>query len=114
VQAALLTAGANVPAGVPVAGRMGGRRFRMARTDRTGQIADAPDGRRLTFAEWGDLSGSPLFAWHGTPGCRLNRYPNEELARSAGARMITYDRAGYGGSDRHRGRTVADDASDIA
>jgi pimeloyl-ACP methyl ester carboxylesterase len=82
--------------------------------DRTRQLAQAPDGRVLTFAEWGSQSGSPVFALHGTPGCRLNRHPNEELVRSAGVRMITYDRAGYGGSDRHRGRIVADDAGDVA
>lgn len=28
--------------------------------------------------------------------------------------MITYDRAGYGGSDRHRGRVVADCVGDVA
>lgn len=82
--------------------------------DRTCQFARAPDGRTLTFAEWGNLDGRPVFLLHGTPGCRLARHPNEELVRSTGARMITYDRAGYGRSDRHRGRTVADDASDVA
>lgn len=82
--------------------------------DRTCQFARAPDGRALTFAEWGNLDGQPVFLLHGTPGCRLARHPNEELVRSTGARVITYDRAGYGRSDRHRGRTVADDASDVA
>jgi len=82
--------------------------------DRTNQVAQAADGRTLTFAERGDLSGSPVLSLHGTPGCRLNRHPNEELVRSAGARMITYDRPGYGGSDRHPGRTVAGAASDVA
>ena len=82
--------------------------------DRTSQAAQAADGRTLIFAERGDLSGHPVISLHGTPGCRLNRHPNEELVRSAGARMISYDRPGYGGSDRHRGRTVADVASDVA
>jgi pimeloyl-ACP methyl ester carboxylesterase len=82
--------------------------------DRTSQVAQAADGRTLTFAERGDLSGYPVITLHGTPGCRLNRHPNEELVRSAGVRMISYDRPGYGGSDRHCGRTVADVASDVA
>jgi len=82
--------------------------------DRTSQATKAPDGRTLIFAEWGDLSGNPVFALPGTPGCRLTRYPNAELVRSAGVRMITHDRPGYGGSDRHRGRTVADAAGDVA
>ncbi len=65
------------------------------------------------FAEWGDLAGKPVFALHGTPGCRLDRHPNQDLVRSTGARVITYDRAGYGGSDRHRGRVVADCVGDV-
>jgi pimeloyl-ACP methyl ester carboxylesterase len=83
-------------------------------TDLTGQVATAADGRDLGFAEWGDPHGLPVFSLHGTPGCRLNRNPHEELVRSAGVRLITYDRAGYGRSDRHRGRIVADDAADVA
>lgn len=83
-------------------------------TDRTGQVASAADGRALGFAEWGDPGGMAVFSLHGTPGCRLNRNPHEELIRSAGVRLITYDRAGYGRSDRHHGRTVADDAADVA
>jgi pimeloyl-ACP methyl ester carboxylesterase len=72
-----------------------------------------PDGRSLGYAEWGDPDGSPVMVIHGTPGCRLNRHPSNELMASTGARVITYDRAGYGISDRHRGRTVNDCVSDI-
>jgi pimeloyl-ACP methyl ester carboxylesterase len=82
--------------------------------DRTCQVAEAPDGRTLTFAEWGDPDGTPVFSLHGTPGCRLDRHPDNGLISSTGARLITYDRAGYGRSDRHHGRTVADDAGDVA
>jgi pimeloyl-ACP methyl ester carboxylesterase len=82
--------------------------------DKTRQTATAPDGRTLTFAEWGDPNGFPVFSLHGTPGCRLNRHPNDELVRSTGARVITYDRAGYGRSDRHHGRTVVDAVGDVA
>jgi len=66
------------------------------------------------FAQWGDLSGTPVIALHGTPGCRLSRHPKEDLVRSAGVQLITYDRAGYGGSDRHPGRSVADCVADVA
>jgi pimeloyl-ACP methyl ester carboxylesterase len=82
--------------------------------DQTAQVTKAADGRILMFAEWGDPDGKPVFALHGTPGCRLGRHPNEELVRSTGVRVITYDRAGYGGSDRHRGRVVADCVGDVA
>jgi pimeloyl-ACP methyl ester carboxylesterase len=78
------------------------------------RFTQAPDGRKLAFAEWGDPSGNPVFILHGTPGCRLNRHPDAALVRSTGAHMITYDRPGYGGSDRHQGRTVADAAGDVA
>jgi pimeloyl-ACP methyl ester carboxylesterase len=66
------------------------------------------------FAEWGDPKGHPVFHLHGTPNCRLNRHPNQELVRSTGVRLITYDRPGYGGSDRRRGRKVADCVEDVA
>lgn len=82
--------------------------------DRTEQTVTAPDGRTLMFAEWGDPDGSPVFALHGTPGCRLNRHPDEDLVRATGARVITYDRAGYGGSDRLAGRAVVDCVPDVA
>ncbi|HEY1920953.1 MAG TPA: alpha/beta hydrolase [Streptosporangiaceae bacterium] len=82
--------------------------------DKTRQTATARDGRTLTFAEWGEPAGFPVFSLHGTPGCRLNRHPDNELIRSTGVRLITYDRAGYGRSDRHHGRIVADDAGDVA
>jgi pimeloyl-ACP methyl ester carboxylesterase len=66
------------------------------------------------FSEGDDPDGKPVFALHGTPGCRLSRHPNEALVRSTGVRVIRYDRAGYGGSDRHRGRIVADCVGDVA
>jgi pimeloyl-ACP methyl ester carboxylesterase len=82
--------------------------------DRRAQVTQAADGRTIMFAEWGDLEGAPVFALHGTPGCRLSRHPDQELVRSTGVHVITYDRAGYGGSDRHRGRIVADCVGDVA
>jgi pimeloyl-ACP methyl ester carboxylesterase len=72
------------------------------------------DGRTLAFAQWGDPTGRPIIALHGTPGCRLNRHPSDEMIAATGARLITYDRPGYGRSDRHRGRQVVDCAADVA
>lgn len=65
------------------------------------------------YAEWGDLSGKPVVVLHGTPGSRLSRHPDEDLVRSTGAHVVTYDRAGYGGSDRKPGRSVADCVGDV-
>jgi pimeloyl-ACP methyl ester carboxylesterase len=82
--------------------------------DRTRQLLDLPDGRTLCFAEWGDPGGFPVVSLHGTPGSRLNRHPDPEQYVRAGARVITYDRPGYGGSTRRPGRTVVDCVDDVA
>lgn len=72
-----------------------------------------PDGRTLAYAQWGDPDGSPIFSLHGTPGCRLNRHPDNAKVAATGARVITYDRPGYGASDRQRGRIVNDCVADV-
>ena len=82
------------------------------------QTTSAPDGRTLTYAEYGALGGHPVISCHGTPGCRLLsgkavEQDLETLLRTLHVRLIRYDRPGYGGSQRHRGRTVADSAGDI-
>jgi pimeloyl-ACP methyl ester carboxylesterase len=86
---------------------------------RTSQIVTAPDGRTLCFAEWGLPDGQVVLSLHGTPGCRLlgsRRIDNDfdDLMRSLGIRLITYDRPGYGRSDRLPGRCVADCVQDVA
>src|SRR3954462_13258439 len=73
-----------------------------------------PDGRTLAYGEWGDPQGRPVVTCHGTPGCRLNRHPNQDLVRSTGARVITFDRPGYGQSTRLPGRRVVDVVPDAA
>src|SRR4051812_42639133 len=81
--------------------------------DLTHQLARADDGRTLCFAEWGDPNGFPVIALHGTPGGRLNRSAFQDRVVQAGARVITYDRAGYGSSDRLHGRVVVDCVPDV-
>ena len=75
---------------------------------------ELPDGRTLAYATWGDPGGFPVLSLHGTPGCRFNRWPVEEVYVRAGVHWVTHDRAGYGRSDRHHGRNVADEAADVA
>jgi pimeloyl-ACP methyl ester carboxylesterase len=70
-------------------------------------------GRRLAYAVWGDPAGFPIVVLHGTPGCRLNRYPDENALAAAGIRVITYDRPGYGRSDRDPGRQVVNCVADV-
>jgi pimeloyl-ACP methyl ester carboxylesterase len=74
---------------------------------------ETPDGRTLAYAVWGDPDGFPVLALHGTPGSRLGRWPREEVYVEAGVCLVTHDRAGYGRSDRHRGRRVVDEADDV-
>lgn len=74
---------------------------------------ETSDGRTLAYAVWGDADGFPVIGLHGTPGCRLNRWPKDELYAGEGICLVTYDRAGYGRSDRRRGRRVADVVDDV-
>jgi pimeloyl-ACP methyl ester carboxylesterase len=78
------------------------------------RTAVAPDGREVCYAVWGDRAGFPIMSLHGTPGCRLNRWPDEEVYRGLDVCLVTHDRAGYGRSTRRRGRSVAAEADDVA
>ena len=80
---------------------------------RDGQTVLTSDGRTLMFAEWGDPGGVPVFLLHGSPGSRLGRYYDEQMYVEIGVRLITYDRPGYGGSERHPGRSTVDCVSDV-
>ena len=77
------------------------------------QTVKVADGRSVAYAEWGNPEGTPVIALHGTPGSRLDRPSDEDKVKNLGIRLITYDRAGYGRSDRHRGRRVVDCVGDV-
>ncbi|MCP4400872.1 MAG: alpha/beta hydrolase [bacterium] len=70
--------------------------------------AQLKDGRKLAFAEFGDAKGTPVFFFHGLPGTRLYRHPDDELTASLGVRLITIDRPGFGLSDFQAGRSLLD------
>lgn len=72
------------------------------------------DGRSLIVERWGDPDGKPVFLLHGMPGSRLGPAPRGMVLYQRRMQLIAYDRPGYGGSDRHPGRTVADVAQDVA
>lgn len=78
------------------------------------QAVAATDGRSLTIAEWGDPDGFPVFLLHGTPGSRFAGQAYSRAYATVGARVISYDRPGYGGSDRLRGRRVVDSVADVS
>jgi pimeloyl-ACP methyl ester carboxylesterase len=93
----------------------------MARRRRPGQdVQVAPDalvladGRRLSWHEFGDPCGYPVIYTAGTPVSGLGGASYHEAARAAGLRWISPDKPGYGGSDYHRGRSLASWADDLA
>lgn len=75
---------------------------------------ELPDGRTLQAYEAGAESGPVAIFHHGTPVSGLLNPAWLAAARDRGLRLIGFDRAGYGGSSRHEGRTVADVAADVA
>src|SRR2546429_202316 len=72
------------------------------------------DGRTLGYAEYGDPTGTPVFFFHGLPGSRRQRHPDDSIATELGARIITMDRPGYGLSDFQPGRKLLDWPDDVA
>ncbi|MFI1721084.1 alpha/beta fold hydrolase [Streptomyces sp. NPDC020489] len=79
----------------------------MARAARSG------DGRELVFDSWGDPQGHPVFLLHGTPGSHQGPRPRSMVLYQLGIHLIAYDRPGYGGSTRRRGRRVVDAVEDV-
>ncbi len=78
-----------------------------------GQSAiETAGGRSLTVYDVGDPSGAPVLFHHGTPSSGAPYEPHVRLAERQGVRLVSYDRAGYGDSSRHAGRTVGDVADD--
>lgn len=71
------------------------------------------DGRKLSTQLYGDPDGRPVFLLHGTPGSRLGPHPRSAVLHRLGVRLISFDRPGYGESDRLEGRRVADAAADV-
>jgi pimeloyl-ACP methyl ester carboxylesterase len=74
----------------------------------------ASDGRTLTVRDGGDPAGFPVLCISGTPGSSTIYEPHARDAEERGIRLFSYDRPGYGGSTRLKGRTVADCAADIS
>lgn len=73
-----------------------------------------PDGRRLSWHEFGDPEGSPVLYTSGTPASGLYGGCYDEAAKAAGLRWISPDKPGYGGSDYHRERSLVSWGDDLA
>jgi len=63
--------------------------------------------------ERGVPGGRAVLVHGGTPNSRLLYEPAVRLAERQGIRLISYDRPGYGGSDRDPGRSVASCGQDV-
>jgi pimeloyl-ACP methyl ester carboxylesterase len=85
----------------------------MTVVDRINQTIPLPDGRLLGFAEYGDYNGAPVFFFHGQPGNRLFRHPDEALTTSLGVRLICVDRPGFGLSTFQPARKLLDWPEDM-
>ncbi len=55
-------------------------------------------GVKLRVREAGDPGGKPIIHFHGTPGSRFELAFADDVVEAAGARLIAFDRPGYGGS----------------
>ncbi|RSM89245.1 alpha/beta hydrolase [Streptomyces sp. WAC 01325] len=72
------------------------------------------DGQRLLLYETsGDPKGHPVFLLHGTPGSRVGPRPRNSSLYKLKTRLISYDRPGYGESQRLKGRTIDHAAADV-
>ncbi|HET9935745.1 MAG TPA: alpha/beta hydrolase [Methyloceanibacter sp.] len=96
-----MAAGGNVSTELPSA------------TERNSQVLRLADGRRIGFAEYGDPEGQPVLAIHGTPGSRLMFALTDATARERRLRIVAPERPGYGFSDFHFQRSLAEAASDL-
>jgi pimeloyl-ACP methyl ester carboxylesterase len=71
------------------------------------------DGRHVAVQVSGKPGGHPVFVMHGTPGSRVGPLPRTFVLHGLGVRLITFDRPGYGRSDRLESRLVADVVPDV-
>ncbi|TAQ91199.1 hypothetical protein B7494_g488 [Chlorociboria aeruginascens] len=72
-----------------------------------------PDGRKLGYAQYGSLTGRPIFYLHGLPGSRMEGAYFDEPGLELGARIISVDRPGMGWSSPQPGRTLLDHPKDL-
>lgn len=71
------------------------------------------DGRKLGYAEYGDLTAKPIFYFHGFPGSRLEGALVERKLMRSNIRLIAIDRPGMGLSTFQKKRSILDFPHDV-
>jgi pimeloyl-ACP methyl ester carboxylesterase len=79
----------------------------------TADVMTLPDGRRLSWHEFGDPNGSAVIYTAGTPVSGLGGGCYDETARAAELRWISPDKPGYGSSDFQRNRSLLSWSDDL-
>lgn len=82
--------------------------------DRINQTLTLADGRHLGFAEFGQLTGCPIFHFHGSGGSRLDHPASENMLLRLNIHFISVDRPGHGLSDFQFNRRIIDFPKDIS
>ena len=72
------------------------------------------DGRNLSYTEYGDPKGEPVFHCHCVLGSRLElSFNSEEISKEKKVRLIVMDRPGYGASDLNTKASFINWVSDL-
>lgn len=73
------------------------------------------DGRKLSYREYGQPDGEPVFYFHGFPSSGIEVMLNDggQIAKKLNIRIIAVNRPGYGISDYKPERTLLDWPDDI-
>ena len=82
--------------------------------DKTDQILELKDGRKLGFAEYGTPEGIPVFHFNGSGGSRLEHPADLNILTELGIRYISTDRPGHGNSSPKQDRELLDWPDDVA
>ncbi len=72
------------------------------------------DERQISYCEYGDPEGSPVFYFHGTPGSRFEPHFGDQAGKDHGYRILAPDRPGIGRSDYMKARKLLDWPQDIS
>jgi pimeloyl-ACP methyl ester carboxylesterase len=76
-------------------------------------ILTLPSGRTLAYSTTGSPTGTPIFYIHGFPGSRLEANALDSIGHKLNARIIAFDRPGFGLSSMDPNRTMLSYADDL-